>query len=136
MLKEIAAMQLPISPEMLLSQLDFPDTNKMFARARAELEVVEMIIDKLLDPENPTYIQPEESMNLEMAVQHCRQAYYLAMSEGAEDIHLDNILNFINEAEGMLKEAAEAEMAAAAQPQGQPPVEGGLPQAVGGQPIQ
>jgi hypothetical protein len=102
-IKEMFQAGLLTSKEEAAMLLDFPDTDKMFSMAKAPIELIDMMIEKMLDPTEPEYMSPDVIGNLELAKSRAQMAYQVARTQGAYQTNLDLLQRFITECMELLK---------------------------------
>ena len=96
-LKEMMQMGLITSREEIIDQLEYPDLERLTNLATATLHEIEMMIEKMLDPDEPEYQSPDPITNLELARNLAQSAYLDAKIKGAYEENLELLRRFINE---------------------------------------
>lgn len=106
-----------ISKEQGLKLLDFPDLEGAYNMVNAAYDDIEAMIERMVA--NNEYQTPEPYQNLELGIQMCQQAYLHYRSLSAPDEKLELLRMWMEDAQALLKKAAEAALP--------PPVPAGAP---------
>lgn len=104
-----------ISREDGMKLLDFPDLEGYYNMTNAGVEDIERQIELMM--ENGEYETPEPYQNLQLGIVKMQQAYLLYRSQGAPENNLELLRRWIEDADGLVKNAKQEELnqAAAAQ---------------------
>jgi hypothetical protein len=115
-----------------LRLLDYPDLDSFNMLANSALDNLYARLDKLIDPENPTYVPPEPYHNLQLSLQIATQYYERAQLDGIAEESLDYLRQYMDDCMRLM--AAAQPPPAPAQVPGQPPMpvpaQPGTPQGV------
>ncbi len=87
-----------ISPEVqqqMVSQLDFPDTERMLSLINAPLDLADKVIDRML--EHGEYRPPEPVWNVKLCMDRAQSVLIRAEIDNAPDERLDLLRRFITE---------------------------------------
>lgn len=109
------------TPDQLKQQLDHPDMEQFWSQEQADKNDIQMIIDKMLYEDE--YLPPIKYQNLALGLDQVNRAYLQARSQGAPDDVLDNLLQWLDDADALLAELEEEQkrkQAPPAAPQGPP----------------
>ena len=106
-----------VPPRSLVRMFRVNDMKKATDSITASEQVMEMLIERMTDPDNPTYKGPEEFMDLEGALAMAQNAYLMAWRKNASPKSLGYLINFMRAADEMNKDrlAKLADVQAAAQ---------------------
>jgi hypothetical protein len=121
-----------ISPDDARVLLDFPDLDKFNALHRAQYEVVDLALEKMLDEEVPleeAYTPPEPYWNLRLVLQRALATYMQAQSAKADEERLQLVRDFIADTQELLQQVntPPTPPGAAAPPPEAPPMMPGAP---------
>ncbi len=123
-----------LSPDEAKMLLDFPDFERTQNLAQAAYNLVQKLIERMLEAEDPeadgVYTYPEPFMNLDLCVSATQQAYLDAKIEGADERNLKLLSQFIQDAIAEKKKASEPDPSQTPAAGAAPPVtipEGPLP---------
>ncbi len=100
-----------LTPEDGRELLDFPDLDRHNSLAGAASRIVDDILDKMLDADDPNkpgvYTYPEPEFNLKLCIAKGIQAYLDARADGAPDENLQLVQQFIEDARELLNPTPE-----------------------------
>jgi hypothetical protein len=120
-----------------LRLMDFPDLESYMSMANAAIEDIEGMIDRMLDsgkyeqPEPYQWLGDPDNPQAGGGIPMVQSAYLRAKNEGVEEDRLELLRRWMGEAADAVRGAkAKAAAAANPNPQAQPGVQGGQPQAV------
>jgi hypothetical protein len=88
--------------------LDFPDLESVMNLETANLENIERQIDIMIN--KGTYEAPEPYQDLELAVQKVQQAYLYYRHQDAPEERLELLRNYIEDAQGLIQQMAQAQV--------------------------
>lgn len=117
-----------ITPDEAKVLLDFPDVDKFSSLNRAQYEVIDLSLEKMLDEEvdiDEAYTPPEPFWNLKLAVQRALAFYMRAQVNEAPEERLQLIRDFIADVQTLMDQAAPPPQA----PPGGPAMPGEAPPA-------
>lgn len=99
-----------LDPDMGLSLLDFPDTEKLTSLKTSELDDIIHTVDYMLTKDK--YLPPEPFQNLELGIQLMKKSFLKYKNKGCPDAKLDLLLRWINDALVMLSPPEDPAMTA------------------------
>lgn len=92
-----------ISKEDSMKLLDFPDLKGMYSMVNAGVDDIERQIEKMVDGEE--YQTPEPFQNLKYGIPKMQQAYLKYRSEGAPEEILENLRQWMSDANHLIAQA-------------------------------
>ena len=112
-----------VTPRTLLRLLKIKDVESATNALTASERVMEMLIERMLDPDNPQYKGPEPFMDLPGALRMAQEAYLQAWIKGVPKISLDMLMDFMRATKAEIDKITPAPVVnpAAPVPPGVPP---------------
>lgn len=115
-----------IGREEAMLLLDYPDLERATSLQLAPILNIEWRIERMLDPDDPEYMEPLPLMNLPLAIKMVSSAYQNAQQGGAPLENLQLLEKFLRQAQYILEQ--EQQQAMAAEQAAQPPAGPAAPQ--------
>lgn len=122
-----------ISKEQGLKLLDFPDLEGAYNMVNAAYDDIEAMIERMVSKSE--YQTPEPYQNLDLGIQMCQQAYLHYRSLNAPDEKLELLRMWMEDAQALLKKAAEAAQPPPLPMDAAPPMDAALPPMAPQEPI-
>lgn len=98
-----------VNREQAIKLLDFPDLNSITDLQTAALDNIEKMIDLMID--KGQYNPPEPFQNLALGLQTMQEAYLFHKTKGAPDSRLELLRRWMDEANALLQQAQQKQMA-------------------------
>jgi hypothetical protein len=93
-----------LTREDAMMLLDYPDLERVSSMVNAPRLYVDMLIEHMLDPDDPKYRPPEPFDNHQLSLRCCTDAYNDARLRGAPEENLELLRRYIKSTERLIKQ--------------------------------